>query len=51
MIPRKTKEPVCKVCGLKMLGRVPLHLEVICFLCDNPNKDEQDNDTNWKDKK
>ena len=48
----KTKQPVCEKCGMKMAGRVPIETKgVLCFMCYNPNEGEQDEDTNWKDKR
>jgi hypothetical protein len=48
------KTPICKVCKRKMIGSIPLHVEFTCFLCNNPNvKDNEDDhtDTNWSDKR
>jgi hypothetical protein len=48
------KIPVCEKCGNTLKGRVPADVRIFCFFCANPNpppQDEENDDTNWKDKK
>jgi hypothetical protein len=50
------KIPICEKCGNTLKGRVPADARITCFFCANPNpphedKDDDENDTNWKDKK
>jgi len=54
MRPKGYKVPICEKCGRKVIGRIPEHVVFTCFLCANPNPpppDEENDDTNWKDKK
>jgi hypothetical protein len=54
MRPKGYKVPICEKCGRKVIGRIPEHVVFVCFFCKNPNPpplDEENLDTNWKDKK
>jgi hypothetical protein len=56
MLKRGQKVPVCKVCGRRMIGSIPINIEFTCFLCTNPNPPHSDpeddqTDTNWSDKR